>query len=451
MKDEDRMTIDERWKYLRIKQKRYLKANRTERSRLLDEMEEVTGLHRKSVIRLINGDLTRKPREKQRGRTYGVAVYCAIGVIAESRDYICAERLQPRLAPMAEQLASHGELEVTPELLAQLESISVSTVKRIRRRQQQDEPQLQRGKPASKEILGQVTVRTIPWDEVEPGHFEVDLVHHCGPNNDGHYIHSLQMIDVATGWSERAATLGRSYRVMRDAFGRIVERCPLPILEIHSDNGSEFLQHHMIRFWQEEVGGVTLSRGRPYRKNDQRFVEQKNSTLVRNYLGYERLDTVVQTNFLNRLYEWMGIYYNLFQPVMRMVEKEIVQEPDGSTRTKRRYDEARTPFERLCETGVLDPTERQRWERLYEQTNPRQLRLQIYRWLDQLCALPSAKAGKTEDIFDTLLPAGRAEPELWICGQLSPSSDLPTYPQLLRLSEGKNGKSLTPSTEQVAR
>jgi hypothetical protein len=414
-------------------------------------MEEVTGLHRKSLIRLINRDLARKPRRKQRGRTYGVAVYRVLGVIAESRDFICAERLQPRLVAMAKQLASHGELTVTPELLAQLESISVSTVKRIRRRQKQDEPHLPRRQPASKDILKQVAMRIIPWDEVEPGHFEVDLVHHCGPNSDGHYLHSLQMIDVATGWSERAAMLGRSYRVMRDAFRRIVGRCPLPIREIHSDNGSEFLQHHMIRFWQEEVGGVTLSRGRPYRKNDQRFVEQKNATLVRHYLGYERLDTAVQTNFLNQLYQWMGIYYNLFQPVMRVVEKEIVQEPDGSTHTKRRYDEARTPFERLCESGVLDPAERQRWQRLYDQTNPRQLRRQIYRWLDQLGALPGAKAGRTEDIFDTLLPAGRAEHELWICGQLSPSCDLPTYPQLLRLSEGTNGKSLMPSREKVAR
>jgi hypothetical protein len=451
MKDEDRMTIDERRKYLRIKQKRYLKANRTERSQLLNEMEEVTGLHRKSLIRLINGDLTRQRRKKNRGRTYGVTVHYALKVIAESRDYICADRLQPRLVKMAKHLASHGELEVTPELLAQLGSISVSTVKRILRRLKQDEPHRHRKKPVSKEILGQVAVRIIPWDEAEPGHFEVDLVHHCGPGSDGHYVHSLQMIDVATGWSERAATLGRSYRVVRDAFRRILGRTPLPVHEIHSDNGSEFLQHHMIRFWQKEVGDVILTRGRPYRKNDQRFVEQKNSTLVRNYLGNERLDTVLQTNLLNQLYEWMGVYYNLFQPVMRMVEKEIVQQPDGSTRTKRRYDEARTPFERLCETGVLDPTERQRLEKLYDRTNPRQLRLQIYQWLDQLHALPRARPNETEDIFDTLLPAGQSKPELWICGQLSASSDLPTYPQLLRLDEAKNGKDSTGAKDKVAR
>lgn len=449
MKDEYRMTIDERRKYLRIKRKRYAAASRTERRQLLDEMAEVTGLHRKSLIRLMRGDLTRRPRQKQRGRTYGVAVHYALKVIAESRDFICADRLQPSLVKMAKHLARHGELEVTPELLTSLDSISVSTAKRILKRLKQDEPQLERREAASKEILSQVAVRRIAWDEPNPGHFEVDLVHHCGQNASGHYVHSLQMIDVTTGWSERVATLGRSYRVMADGFRRILARTPLPVHEIHSDNGSEFLQHHMIRFWQEEIGGVALSRGRPYRKNDQRFVEQKNSTLVRDYLGYGRLDTVVQTNLLNQLYEWMGIYYNLFQPVMRMVEKEIVPSPDGSCRTRRRYDQARTPFERLCETGVLGSAEHQRLEKLHDQINPRQLRLQIYQWLDQLFALPGAKAGETEDIFDTLLPAGSCEPELWICGQLSPSFDLPTYPQLLRLSEGKNGKACARPMNQV--
>lgn len=451
MKVKERMTIDQRRNYLELMQERYVEANRKERGQLLDEMEIVTSLHRKSLTRLMNGDLERQPRKKQRGRTYGIAVHQALKVIAESRNFICAERLQPTLAKMAKHLAQHGELEVTPELLAQLESISVSTVKRILQRLRQDEPQLRRRKPASKEILGQVPVRRIPWDELDPGHFEVDLVHHCGESSSGHYVHSLQMIDVATGWSERAATLGRSYRVVRDAFRRILLRSPLPVHEIHSDNGSEFLQHHMIRFWEEEVGGVALSRGRPYRKNDQRFVEQKNATLVRNFLGYQRLDTVTQTNLLNRLYEWMGIYYNLFQPVMRLVEKETVHEADGSFRIRRRYDRARTPFERLCESGVLDPDQRQRLEKLYERTNPRQLRLHIYSWLDQLLGLPGAQGDVTENIFDTLLPAGRGEPELWICGQLSPGSDLPTYPQLLRLDEGKNGKSKAKLEDKTVR
>jgi hypothetical protein len=421
MKAQDRMTIDERRKYLRIKQKRYLKATRTERATMLDEMVEVTGLHRKSIIRLLKGDLARQPRRNQRGRTYGVEVHYALKVIAESCDFVCAERLQPNLVWLAQHLAHHGELEVTSDLLTKLGRISVSTVKRILRRLRQDEPQLHRRRPSPKGLLRQVPMRRISWDEPNPGHFEVDLVHHCGNSAGGHYVHSLQMVDVATGWSERVATLGRSYRVMRDGFQRILSRTPLPVLEIHSDNGSEFLQHHMIRFWQEEVGGVELSRGRPYRKNDQRFVEQKNATLIRKYLGHWRLDTVAHTNLLNQLYQLMGIYYNFFQPVLRVIEKSVETRADGSTRTRRRYDQARTPLDRLCRTGALSADEIHRLQSLRNQMNPRQLRREIYAMLDKLLSLPGAKPEKTEDIYETLRPAGYSKPELLICGFLCPS------------------------------
>ena len=115
------------------------------------------------------------------------------------------------------------------------------------------------------------------------------------------------MIDVATGWSERVAILGRSYRVMEDGFRRIMIRLPFPMQHVHSDNGSEFINDHLLRFWQKQDAPIALSRGRPHHSNDQRFVEQKNSTLIRNYLGYERFDTVVHTQFLNLLYNKMWL------------------------------------------------------------------------------------------------------------------------------------------------
>ena len=199
------------------------------------------------------------------------------------------------------------------------------------------------------------------------------------------------------------------------------------------------------------VQGVRLSRSRPWIKNDNRFVEQKNYTLVRAYLGDDRLASREQRDLWNGVLELLRIYNNCFQPVLRMVEKSVLRDDSGRVRIRRKHDEARTPFERLCETGALDPTERQRLEKLRDQTNPRHLRLQIYRWLDQLLALPNAKAGATEDISETLQPAGCGEPQLWICGQLSPSSDLPTYPQLLRLVDGKNGKSKSTLQDIVTR
>ena len=405
MSTEDQMTIDERRKYLRRMKQRYQQANPKERGHLLDEMEAVTELHRKSLLRLMNGSLRRKPRQKQRSRTYGPEVDDALRVIAESLDYVCPQRLTPNLVWMAQHLATHGELHLSPGLLRQLERISVSTVGRVLVRMGQDEPRLPRpGPERANQATRGIPMRRIPWNEPYPGHFEVDLVHHSGPNPSGQYVHTLQMIDVATGWSERVAVLGRSYCVMQDGFRRALARLPFPVREIHPDNGSEFFNHHLLRFWGQIVQDVQLSRSRPFHKNDNPFVEQKNATLVRAYLGHERLDTVAQTLVLNQLYDQMWLYYNFFQPVMRLVEKMVIPVSDGQPgRIRRRYDPARTPFDRLCETHAIQKEEQQRLEALRDQTNPRTLRQQIYESLDYLFCLPNAVGGQTENVHDTLM------------------------------------------------
>ena len=404
MSIEDRMTIDERRKYLRKMQERYLQAGRKERGQLLDEMEAVTDLHRKSLIRLMRGSLARQPRRRQRGRIYGPEVDDALRVIAESTDYICAERLTPNLAWLATHLAAHGELTISAQLMEQLERISVSTVERILSRIRQDEPRLpRRGPKHTNTLLRDVPTKRIAWQEQEPGHFEVDLVHHCGPSSSGEYVHTIQMIDVATAWSERVAVLGRSYLVMEDGFSRILARLPFPVQEFHPDNGSEFFNHHMLRFWRGLKPRPQLSRSRPYHKNDNRFVEQKNSTLVRAYLGYDRLDTVAQTLAVNQLYDKMWVYYNLFQPVMRLSEKTSVREEGQPSRTKRRFDKAATPFDRLCATMAISLEWKEQLQALRDQTNPRQLRQEIYELIDRIASLPCAVPGVTEDVHRTLM------------------------------------------------
>jgi hypothetical protein len=434
MNGDERMSIQERWKYLRLMQRRYRKADRSEKGRLLGEAEAVTGLHRKSLIRRLNSPLQRQRRQRQRDRTYGVAVQAAIQVISESVDYVCAERLQPNLTWLAQHLVEHGELEVSPELQAQLEQISIPTVRRILRRLAQDQPRLPRKRPATtNRAAKQVPIAVIAWDEQQPGHVEADLVHHSGPVTSGHYVHSLQMIDVATGWSERVAMLGRSYRVMKDGFRRILIRLPFPLQHVHSDNGSEFINDHLLRFWQKQEGDISLSRGRPQHKNDQRFVEQKNSTLIRAYLGYERFDTVVQTRFLNLLYNKMWLFYNFFQPVMRLAEKKILSDTQGRRQVKRRYDRARTPFDRLCETGVLSSSQQQRLTALRQRTNPRQLRKEIHDLIEQILVLPGAGEDETEDIFNTLLTTKEEQRLRWAAGYVDKSEtdpDLSTCPLL---------------------
>jgi hypothetical protein len=404
MSADEKMSIDERYKYLRRMQKRYRQASDQEKGHLLDEMEAVTELHRKSLIRLMNGPLERKPRTRQRGRIYGPAEGQAVGVIAESLDHICAERLQPNLVWMARHLAAHGELVVGQETLDKLGQVSISTVRRLLAEQPRDRPRLPRKRPEQANRLArEIPAGRMPWNEARPGHFEVDLVHHCGMSASGHYVHTLQMVDVATGWSERAAVLGRSYLVIQDAFERILARLPFPVLEIHPDNGSEFLNDHLLRFWKDSLKVERLSRSRAWQKNDNRFVEQKNDSLVRAYLGYDRLDTVQQTNWLNQLYEKMGLFYNFFQPVMRLSEKTVLPTENGRPpRVKRRFDRAQTPFDRLCATGKLDAQRREELQALREATNPRQLRQQIYDLLDQLFALPNALPGSTQDVYLTL-------------------------------------------------
>ncbi len=413
---EDKMTIDERRKYLHTMRKRYVDAPRTGRTQLLDEMEAVTGMHRKALIRLMKGSLDRQARTKQRGKSYGPEVDDALRVIAESLDWLCAERLTPTLGWMAEQLAAHGELAATPELLEALGQISISTVRRRLKHLRQDQRCLpRRGPERANQATRGVPMRRISWNEPQPGHFETDLVHHCGISPSGDYVHTLQMIDVTTGWSERVAILGRSYLAMKAGFERCLKRLPFPVLELHPDNGVEFFNQHLVRFFGNAIPGLQLSRSRPYHKNDNRHVEQKNSTLVRAYLGFDRLDTVEQTVTLNQLYDQLWLYYNFFQPVMHLSQKTITPLEGQPARVTRRYDQAQTPFERLCATGILSDNQRQELQALRDHTNPRQLRQEIYALLDRLFSLPGAVPGVTQDVHATLdipitLPKGEAVP-----------------------------------------
>ena len=388
MPSDEKMSVDERRKYLKLVAPRYVKARRAERSKLLTEMREVTGLHRKSLLRLMHmPGLERAPRRRRfRRRRYGAAVAEVVQVVWESLDYVCAERLTPALLPTARQLAQWEELVLTLEVEAALRTISRATVQRLLQHFQQDTPKLPRRKPQPpNRLLRDVPMERLWWATSTPGSFEADLVHHCGPVAAGDYIHSLQLVDIATGWSERVAVFGRSQAAMVEAFGRVRARLPFSINHLHPDNGSEFFNDHLIRYFGEEITGLRLSRSRPYRKNDNRFVEQKNATLVRAYTGYERLDSRRQCAALDNLYDLLWVYNNLFQPVLHLVGKEVV---DG--KLHRKWDQAQTPYQRLLASGVLSPKQEVRLASLYTGTNPRQLRKAIYQAMEQLWEHPES-------------------------------------------------------------
>ena len=386
MTTDDTMTLIERRKYLMKMQHRYRTADRRERKQLLTEMEAVTSMHRKSLTRLMaQQSLTRMRRRTERSTVYGPEVRRIVRIVWESLDCICAERLTPQLLATAQHLARFAELTLTPEMERLLAQISEATVARMLVGLPRVIARLPRRAPGqANRVLRDVPMGRIAWQTTMPGSFEVDLVHHSGESTAGEYVHTLQLIDVATGWSERTAVLGRGQAAMEAGFQRVLDRLPFPIRHLHPDNGPEFFNHHLVRFWGEEITGLTLSRSRPYQKNDNRFVEQKNATLVRAYLGQRRVDTPAQCIALAVLYEQMGVYYNLFQPVLHLVGKEVI---DG--KVKRRWDDAQTPYQRLLATDILTPTVVAGLAALHTMTNPRRLRQQMYDALAQLWEQPT--------------------------------------------------------------
>ena len=235
-------------------------------------MEHVTGLHRKSLIRLLGeSSLERQRRTIPRSPHYDQETERVIVKVWESLDYVCAERLTPALLATAQHWERFGVVELTPGIQEQLTTISRATVERILAQHRTRRFRLpQQGPEAANRLRQDIPMQRLPWDLKEPGHFEVDLVHHCGTTTTGNSLHTLQMIDVATGWSERVAVLGRSQKAMEEGFRLILKRLPFAVKHLHPDNGSEFFNHHLLRFWGEEITGLKLSRSRPYHKNDNR-------------------------------------------------------------------------------------------------------------------------------------------------------------------------------------
>lgn len=402
MSEQDEMTIDERRKYLHKMWGRYRDASKHEKSQMLDDIEHVTGMHRKSIIRILNGRLSRKKRARERGPTYGSSVMYLVRKISRALDHPCAERLKPNLVFMAKHMISHGQLKLEDEeALRKLETISISTLKRILANTNKSKEKISRKRfPKRKRntFKESFPMRRIPYDIPEPGHFEVDLVLHCDENNTGEFIHTIQMTDVATGWCEIQAVFGRSYRVMKDGFACILGNLPIPVIEIHPDNGSEFFNQHLLRYWKGKVPALEISRSRPYHKNDNRFVEENNSSLVRAYIGHGRLDNLSQLFLMREIYKDLICYHNFFQPVMKTIQKNYVDE----FRYRRVFDQARPPLDRLAETGVVDNAYLRQLMDLREQVDILALRTRLEINIDKLWRINTLTTAEPVNIYDTL-------------------------------------------------
>jgi transposase InsO family protein len=392
------MNTDERFKYLRMVQERYRKASRQGKSRLLDELQAMTGLHRKHLIACMNSpSLQRRKRHRERSRVYGPEVEHVVALVADALDWLGADRLQAGLVATAQHLARFGHVTLSAELLALLQQISVGTVHRMLQRigRPADAPsQVRRGRRPDSLVQALVPVGVIPWDEPEAGHFEADLVLHGAPDQEGPYICSLQLVDVLTGWSERFAILGHDFDQMWQALQAFKERCPLPVREVHTDNGSEFINQAVVSQFGAGALDGCLTRGRVGHKNDNRFVEQKNGSLIRAYLGHCYFTTAAQRTLLDQLYTEMGRYYNLFQPVVRQTSRQVEAGTNGVVRIVRTQDRPATPLERLLRAKPpLGRETAARLQTLYQEADPLALKRRIHRQLNELVRLAQQAAG----------------------------------------------------------
>lgn len=368
--------------YLIELKKKYYKASRKKKTQLLNDFCEFANYHRKAALRLVNGRLPCKwKRYKTRKKYYDLEVHKALLALWQTADEICGERLQPYIPELLSKMIECNEIQVSDETKAKLLKISMGTVKKILAHQKHISTTKIKGTTRPGTLLKhQIAIRYGPWDEVDPGFFEMDTVAHCGETIAGDFIYSLDLVDIATSWTEQAAIWGKGERATLEQLKKIEKRLPFKILGIDPDNGSEFINWHMYRHCQKNT--INFTRSRAYHKNDNAHIEQKNWTAVRQLVGYDRLDKKAQLKILNDLYEnsWR-LYVNFFQPTMKLKEK-IKNTKTG--KTKKKYYEAKTPYQRVLEHKKISKETKVMLKSIYKDLNPVKLKLEIKRKLDEL-------------------------------------------------------------------
>lgn len=351
---------------------RYLKANKAGKRGILDEFVAATGYHRKYAIRLLKKGPGPKARKKKgRRKVYQGAVVQALTQIWEICGRICSKRLHPFLPEMLAVLERHNEIQLSSETKALLLRMSRSTIDRCLQPARFEQRRgLSTTKPGAL-LKKAIPVRTYAeWDDARPGFVEMDLVAHCGETSAGQYLNTLTVVDISTGWTECLAVYQKTQQAVFEAILQLRQRLPFPLLGIDCDNGGEFINDILYRYCLTEQ--ITFTRSRPYRKNDQAHVEQKNWSVVRHLIGYDRFETQAELALLGTIYADLRLYVNFFQPVLKLIGKEQV---DG--KTAKRYDRATTPFRRVLASAQVSIEGKARLTGLYFQLNPVTLRHSI--------------------------------------------------------------------------
>lgn len=375
--------------YLAEVRKEYERADKKNRSRLLDEAQKRTGLNRKYLIRSMKRSPQPKERKKRRRPVeYGAAVATALVEVWDIFEQPCGQRLAAVLRAELGRLRQLGELRCSDAVGEQLRHISASTIDRLLRREKRVRLLRRNRNPNVQRLIYQkVPVKVAAeWDTNEIGNLQVDFVLHCGRSTGGDYIHTISAVDIATNWWEGQAIPVRSQHATKEGLRQMRPRFPFRIRELHPDNDSA-LVNNLLWDWCSEQK-IRMSRSRPYKKNDNAWVEQKNWTHVRKVVGYRRYDNTSELRLLNEIYAVLRLYKNFCLPTIKLKSKMRVE-----GHIKRVYDAPRTPYERLMDSRQIDRKTKQQLRSVYEELNPAELHRRLSGLREQLEAI---SAGKSE-------------------------------------------------------
>ncbi len=362
--------------------KRYRKASKKGKSAMLNEFVDTTGYHRTHAAALLAGRRQwrdpQQPIHRHRRTIYTVEDQQAILGLAELFDDIGSKRLRAALDTERVNLRRNGHLRVSRTCYQHLCPVSASTIDRWRRAARRPGRRLRGGTKPGTLLKRQIPIRTFAdWDTTRPGFGEIDLVQHDGGLNKGDFACTLDLTDVATGWTELAATPNKAQGHVFAALKQERARLPFPLLGIDSDNGAEFINNEMLRYCAQEH--LTFTRGRSGRKKDNPFVEQKNWSAVRRLVGYLRYDTPPQVAQLNALYRVYRLYFNHFLPLTKLVKTE-----HRGSHIKKIYAAPKTPYQRVLDSPDVEPQVKAKLRRDHAQLDVVKLKRQLDQLLEQL-------------------------------------------------------------------
>jgi len=346
-------------------QPQYREAAWTSKQQILDGFVAATGYDRKYAISLLNSDVKTVAVRRERGRRYGDDIRdILLHVWRKAGNSLCSKRLVPILPTLIAKMEEFGHLQVSDEQKARLGSLSAATVDRLLKPERAKHP---RGRGTTKPgflIKKHVPIRTFAdWNDAKPGFLEADLVAHCGDNVRGQFLNTLTATDISTTWTETVALLRRSEADVINGLTEIQSLLPFAILGVDTDNGGEFINYTLVEWCKKNK--VTFTRAREYKKNDQCHVEEKNGSVVRRLIGYDRYEGIESWQLLSTLYRVYRLYVNFFQPSFKLLSKSR----DGA-RVYRRYDKALTPFERVLDSGTVCEEAKKRLRREFKLLDP---------------------------------------------------------------------------------